>query len=131
MALVNAQAEFALEQWGIWARISRPGPRGAISWMGPMMDRAVGQIIDDSGYPVQSWNDGDCEAFDAHVMRHIRENNPPVFQALKTYYADAADEYRSVSKADLAKRLRINRSTAIKRLEIGINMVAAMLAMAA
>ena len=131
MAYINAEAEFALEQWGIWSRRHRPGPKDAISWMGPMIDRMVGQIVDDSGYPVQAWEDRDLEAFDSHIMHHIRANNHPVFQTLKTYYGDSSDEYRCVSKRELARRLKVNRDTAVKRLEIGINMVAAMLSMAA
>ncbi|WP_348720365.1 hypothetical protein [uncultured Alcanivorax sp.] len=132
MALVHAQAEFALEQWGIWCRTATPGPKGAISWMGPMVDRMVGQIVEADERPVRAWEDNDCEAFDAHVVRHIRENNIDAYEAIKAYYAfPDGDDYRALSKTVLAKRLRVNRDTAVKRLEIGINMVAAMLAMAA
>ena len=132
MALVHAQAEFALEQWGIWCRTATPGPKGAISWMGPMVDRLVGTIVENDERPVRAWEDNDCEAFDTHVIRHVRDNNPEAYQALRLYYAfPDADDYRAISKSVLAKRLRVNRDTAVKRLEIGINMVAAMLAMAA
>ena len=132
MALVHAQAEFALEQWGIWCRTATPGPKGAISWLGPMVDRMVGQIVEADERPVRAWEDNDCEAFDAHVVRHIRENNIDAYEAIKAYYAfPDGDDYRALSKTVLAKRLRVNRDTAVKRLEIGINMVAAMLAMAA
>lgn len=132
MALVHAQAEFSLEQWGIWCRTATPGPKGAISWMGPMLDRMMGTIVDNDERPVRAWEDADCEAFDAHVVRHIRENNKDAYEALRAYYAyPDGDEYRAVSKTVLAKRLKVSRVTAIKRLEIGINMVAAMLAVAA
>ncbi len=132
MALVHAQAEFALEQWGIWCRTATPGPKGAISWMGPMVDRLVGTIVEADERPVRAWEDNDCEAFDAHVIRLVRDHNPEAYQALRHYYAfPDGDDYRAISKSVLAKRLRVNRDTAVKRLEIGINMVAAMLAMAA
>lgn len=129
---IYAEARHALEQWGIWSRTDGPAPKGAISWMGPMIDRKVGHIVEDDGRPVQVWPDDDCQRFDKHVMAHIREHNPPAFMALKLYYAyPDGDEYRSLSKSLLAKRLRVSRVTAIKRLEIGESMVAAMLAMAA
>ena len=131
MALIHAGAEFALEQWGIWTRREKPAPKHAISWMGPMIDRLMEQIIDDSGHPVQAWEDRDCEAFDAHVMTHIRQQNMAVFRTLRVYYAESTDEYRCTSKKELARRLHVDRRTATKNLEIGINMVAAMLAMAA
>lgn len=130
MPLIHAEAEFALEQWGIWVRLNRPGPRDAKSWMGPMLDRMVGHIIDDSGSPVRSWDDPVCEAFDSYVMRNVCKSNRQAFNALSIYYAHSTDEYRCTSKKELARRLHVSRATAIKRLEIGINMVAGMLAMA-
>lgn len=129
---IYAEARFALEQWGIWSRTAGPAPKGAISWMGPIVDRQIGQIVDDDGRPVQVWEDAACQGFDEHVMAHIRQHNPPAFMALKLYYAfPDGDDYRALSKTVLAKRLRVSRVTAIKRLEIGESMVAAMLAMAA
>ena len=132
MALVNDGAEMALTQWGIWCRSNTGAPRGAISWMGPFVDRMRGQIIDPDDRPVRLWDDPVCEAFDAHVMQYIRERYPEDFRALAEYYAfPAGDDDLVTSKAGLAKRLRVSRNTAIRRLEAGIKMVAVALAMAA
>lgn len=127
-----AQARFALEQWGIWCRTQTGAPRDAISWMGPFVDRLKERRGEPDDRPVRTWEDRDCEAFDLHVMAHIRSTNYDAFRALVLYYAfPGDDEYRALSKAVLAKRLGVNRDTATKRLEIGENMVAAMVAMAA
>lgn len=132
MAETLAQARFALEQWGIWCRTQTGAPRDAISWMGPFLDRLKERRGEPDGRLVRAWEDRDCEAFDQHVMAHIRSTNYSAFRALALYYAfPGDDEYRALSKAVLARRLGVSRDTATKRLEVGENMVAAMVAMAA
>lgn len=132
MALVNEGAELALTQWGIWCRSNTGAPRGAISWMGPFVDRMRGQIIDPDDRPVRLWEDSECEGFDLQVMQYIRRRHPHEFEALAIYYAfPAGDDDLVTSKAGLARRLHISRNTAIRRLESGIKMVAMAMHMAA
>lgn len=122
----RALARHALEQWGLWCRTRTPGPKPDRSWMGPFVDRMLGSIIRSGA--VQDWKEDDCERFDSQVMRKIRALNVDVFHALERYYAYPDREMReSASKGALAKRLRVNRDTASKRLEIGEHMVMMMM----
>ena len=127
-----AQARFALEQWGIWCRTQTGAPRDAISWMGPFLDRLKDRRGEPDDRPVRTWEDRDCEAFDLHVMAHIRSISYPTFRTLALYYAfPDGDEYRSISKNRLAQRLGVSRPTAEKRLSEGEHMVVMALVMAA
>lgn len=127
----RAEARFALEQWGIWCRTNIGAPRPVSSWMGDFWSNFNGSRVAGDRRPVRVWEDPDCEAFDQHVMRYVRMANQPAFEALTLYYAFTdSDGYHSVSKAALARRLRVSRDTATKRLEIGENMVAAVISTA-
>lgn len=120
-------AKFALEQWGAWCRSGLDGPRPEKSWMGAFLDRLKERALHQQAV-YQIWEEDKCELFDLHVMRRVKAINPDAFQALKLYYAyPSSDDSLALSKQHLANRLKVDRRTAAKRLEVGENMVAVML----
>lgn len=122
MALVNDDAERILDQWGIWCRISRPGPRAYRSIAG-VLEEAMVQQQGASGFTEE---DEGMEIFDRKVMASLRRENPDAYDAAYQYYVIGFSEDR-VGLVELGKRLRVSRPTATKRLYAAITAVASMM----
>ena len=126
MALVNDDAERMLEQWGIWSRTGRPGPRQYQSVAGALERAMVQQPTPAVHVP----EDEVMEEFDRRVMATLRAQNSDAYEAVRLYYVVGFAEDRSGIR-EIAFRLRVNKDTASKRLYAAITAVAAMIALAA
>jgi len=113
MALVDAQTELYLEQWGIWSRMGSPEPKGARSWLGVMEERLVQQ----NRGPGLSMPDGDCSSFDSGVMLLVKRNWPDDYNALSLYYIDG------MNSRSMAKALKVDKTSGLALLKVAIGRV--------
>lgn len=113
MALVDEQAELYLDQWGIWNRTGKPGPKGARSWLGVMEDRLVQQ---NRGAGL-SMPESDCESFNNGVMLIIKRTWPDDYAALALYYIDG------MNSRSMAKALKVDKTGGLALLKVAIGRV--------
>lgn len=121
MALVNDDAERMLDQWGLWCRLGRPGPKGYKSIAG-VLEEAMVQQQGASGFTEE---DEVMEVFDRRVMAVLRGENPDAYEAVYQYYAVGFAEDRHGVR-ELGRRLKVSKDLASKRLYAAITAVASM-----
>ena len=122
MALVDNSVEYYLEQWGAWCRRGRPGPAGAPSWMGKMLD-GMAEQNDNPGQDdvVFSIEDGEAEKIDG-VVRRLGQHKPRARDDLILYYV------RRMNARQMGKHLRISKDSALDRVKEAISRVDSMIA---
>ncbi len=121
MALVNDDAERMLDQWGLWCRLGRPGPKAYKSIAG-VLEEAMVQQQGASGFTEE---DEVMEVFDRRVMAVLRGENPDAYEAVYQYYAVGFAEDRHGVR-ELGRRLKVSKDLASKRLYAAITAVASM-----
>jgi hypothetical protein len=123
VALVDAELERVLEQWGKWHRVGRPEPEGAKSWMGPMLERLSEQPYDpDPDYVPLTMPEEQIERVDSAV-RQIGQHSPISRDVLVCYYV------RRMSARRLGKHLHCSHTRALELVRQAIGRVDTAIAM--
>lgn len=123
VALVDAELERVLEQWGKWHRVGRPEPEGAKSWMGPMVDRLAEQPFNPGRDDVVlTMPEEQIERVDTAV-RQVGQHSPLSRDVLVCYYV------RRMSARRLGKHFQCSHTRALELVRQAIGRVDTAIAM--